>query len=95
MRSTFWEIWETQGGSAADEDEGEVAAGEWEAAVGLAVGWGVEAGAVKGAGVGAAGFRVEKATHSAPPSATTRVASVTVPAVFKASRPAMAIGPAA
>ena len=43
----------------------------------------------------AAGFRVEKATHSVPPSATTRVASVTVPAALRASKPAMAIGPAA
>ena len=40
-------------------------------------------------------FRVEKATHSVPPSMTTKVASVTVPAAFRARRPAKAIGPAA
>ena len=43
----------------------------------------------------AAGFRMEKATHSVPPSTTTRVASVTVPAAFRARSPAMAIGPVA
>lgn len=90
-RSTFWESWEAQRGSAA-EDEGEVATatGEWEAVTGLAEGWGVAA-----TGAAAAGFKVEKATHSAPPSTTTKVASVTVPAALRASRPAMAMGPAA
>lgn len=94
-RSTFWERREAQSGSAADEDEEEVAGGEWEAAATLAVGWRVETGAVAGAGVVAVGLRVEKAIHSAPPSATTKVASVTVPAALRARRPAMAIGPAA
>ena len=94
-RSTFWESWEAQSGSVVedkdeDEDEGEVTAGEWEAVTGPASGWGAAA-----PGAAAAGFKLEKATHSVPPSATTRVASVTVPEALRARRPAMAIGPAA
>ena len=77
-------------GEGAGEGEGDcadaVAAGA--TGKGLIVGLGVEDGA-------AADFRVEKATHSVPPSATTRVASVTVPAALRARSPAMAIGPAA
>ena len=46
-------------------------------------------------GAGVDGLRAERATHSEPPSTTTRVASVTVPEALSASKAAMATGPEA
>lgn len=82
-RSIFWESWDAQAGSGVEDKE----AGE-EACPAP----GEEAGAAAGV---EAGFKFEKAIHSVPPSMTTKVVSVTVPAAFRARRPEMGTGPAA
>ena len=84
-RSIFWDSWDAQVGSSivAEEKEGEVCP---------ALGEGEEEEAAAGA---EAGFKVENAVHSVPPSMTTKVASVMVPAALRARRPEKGTGPAA